>query len=93
MDAREYLNRIKNKRLITDDDYTRKELIDFAEKYAKQLTLTSVSIILPSDAEITKHVNSLDTPKGCDQYSIDTGFVRGAIYMRELVNSKNPKGN
>jgi len=41
MNAREYLNRIENTKIITNDDYTRKELIDFAEKYAKQLTLTS----------------------------------------------------
>jgi hypothetical protein len=41
--AEQYLERIENKRLNSTPLYSRKEMIDFAEKYAKQLTLTDVS--------------------------------------------------
>ena len=41
--AEQYLDRIENKRLNSTPLYSRKEMIDFAEKYAKQLTLTDVS--------------------------------------------------
>lgn len=34
MTAEQYLNRIENKRLSSSHLYTRKEMIDFAEKYA-----------------------------------------------------------
>lgn len=40
MNAEQYLKRIENKRLNSTPLYSRKEMIDFAEKYAKQLTLT-----------------------------------------------------
>ena len=39
MNAEQYLKRIENKRLNSTPLYSRKEMIDFAEKYAKQLTL------------------------------------------------------
>ena len=42
MNAEQYLKRIENKRLNSKPLYSRKEMIDFAEKYAKQLTLTDV---------------------------------------------------
>ena len=41
--AEQYLDRIENKRLNSTRLYTRKEMIDFAEKYAKQLLLHNVS--------------------------------------------------
>ena len=37
------------------------------------------------DAVITKHVDTLDTPEGQDQYTHDTAFVKGAIWMRERI--------
>lgn len=40
MNAEQYLERIENKRLNSTPLYSREEMIDFAEKYAKQLTLT-----------------------------------------------------
>ena len=40
--AEQYLERIENKRLNSTPLYSRKEMIDFAEKYAKQLTIHSV---------------------------------------------------
>jgi hypothetical protein len=43
MNAEQYLKRIENKKLNSTPLYSRKEMIDFAEKYAKQLTLTDVS--------------------------------------------------
>lgn len=42
MNAEQYLERIENKRLNSTPLYSKKEMIDFAEKYAKQLTLTDV---------------------------------------------------
>jgi|SaaInlV_120m_DNA_3_1039746.scaffolds.fasta_scaffold36797_1 hypothetical protein len=48
MNAEQYLKRIENKRLNSTPLYSRKEMIDFAEKYAKQLTLTDVVSTLPS---------------------------------------------
>ena len=42
MNAEQYLKRIENKKLNSTPLYSRKEMIDFAEKYAKQLTLTDV---------------------------------------------------
>lgn len=41
--AEQYLERIENKRLNSTPLYNREEMIDFAEKYAKQLTIHSVS--------------------------------------------------
>ncbi len=41
----------------------------------------------PSDGEITKHVNDIDTPEGQDQFTHDTAFVKGAIWMREQISS------
>ena len=41
--AEQYLDRIENKRLNSTPLYSRKEIIDFAEKYAKQLLLHNVS--------------------------------------------------
>ena len=37
------------------------------------------------DAVITKHVDTLDTPEGQDQYTHDTAFIKGAIWMRERI--------
>jgi len=37
------------------------------------------------DAEIIKYVDILDTPEGQDQYTHDTAFVKGAIWMRERI--------
>ena len=42
MNAEQYLERIENKRLNSTPLYSRKEMIDFAEKYAKQLTIQGV---------------------------------------------------
>jgi len=41
--AEQYLERIENKRLNSTPLYSREEMIDFAEKYAKQLLIHSVS--------------------------------------------------
>lgn len=38
------------------------------------------------DARITKYVNTLDTPRGQDQFTHDTAFVKGAIWMREFIS-------
>lgn len=46
MNAEQYLKRIENTKISTGDNYTRKELIDFAEKYAKQLRLCGVNYSL-----------------------------------------------
>lgn len=43
MNAEQYLERIENKRLNSTPLYSREEMIDFAEKYAKQLTIPVVS--------------------------------------------------
>ena len=40
--AEQYLDRIENKRLNSTPLYTREEMIDFAEKYAKQLLIQCV---------------------------------------------------
>ncbi len=40
--AEQYLERIENKRLNSTPLYSREEMIDFAEKYAKQFTIHSV---------------------------------------------------
>jgi hypothetical protein len=42
MNAEQYLERIENKRLNNTPLYNKEEMIDFAEKYAKQLNLHSV---------------------------------------------------
>jgi len=39
MNAEQYLERIENKRLNSTPLYSRTEMIDFAEKYAKQLNI------------------------------------------------------
>ena len=39
MNAEQYLERIENKRLNSTPLYSREEMIDFAEKYAKQLNI------------------------------------------------------
>jgi hypothetical protein len=41
--AEKYLERIENKRLNSTPLYSREEMIDFAEKYAKQLTIHIVT--------------------------------------------------
>lgn len=41
--AEQYLERIENKNVKHNNCYTRKELIRFAEKYAKQLAIQRVS--------------------------------------------------
>ncbi len=41
--AEQYLERIENKRLNSTPLYSREEMIDFAEKYAKQLSIHGVS--------------------------------------------------
>lgn len=41
--AEQYLDRIENKRINSTPLYNREEMIDFAEKYAKQLRIGSVS--------------------------------------------------
>ena len=60
--AEQYLDRIENKRLNSTPLYSREEMIDFAEKYAKQLTLTDVSFELPSDDIFDKPEVSLNNP-------------------------------
>lgn len=40
--AEQYLERIENKRLKSTPLYSREEMIDFAKKYAKQLTIPDV---------------------------------------------------
>jgi len=42
MNAEQYLERIENKRLNSTPLYSRKEMIDFAEKYVKQLNIPVV---------------------------------------------------
>jgi hypothetical protein len=37
------------------------------------------------DAVITKHVDMLDTSEGQDQYTHDTAFINGAIWMRGRI--------
>ena len=45
--AEQYLERIENKRLNSTPLYSREEMIDFAEKYAKQLTyMVKVSCVI-----------------------------------------------
>ncbi len=41
--AEQYLNRIENKRLNSTPLYSREEMIDFAEKHAKQCAIPIVS--------------------------------------------------
>ena len=54
MNAEQYLERIENKRLNSTPLYSKKEMIDFAEKYAKQLTLTDVVGTLCEQLKIPK---------------------------------------
>lgn len=70
------------------DDLDKRLEMWFDSDECKALHIHVVSVMLPSDGKITKHVNTLDTPQGCDQFSIDTGFVKGAIYMRELAKKQ-----
>lgn len=37
------------------------------------------------DAKITKYADTLDIPEGQDQYTHDTAFINGAIWMREEI--------
>lgn len=48
--SEEYLDRIENKRLNSTPLYSREEMIDFAEKYAKQLRIGVVS-----NSEVFEH--------------------------------------
>jgi Na+/phosphate symporter len=49
MNANDYLNRIENKNISDNDNYTRKELIDFAEKYAEHLITDVVTKLFSKD--------------------------------------------
>lgn len=44
MNAKQFLERIENKRLNSTPLYSREEMIAFAEKYAKQLTIQRVVV-------------------------------------------------
>lgn len=45
------------------------------------------------DAVITKYVDEMETPKFQEQYTHDTAFVKGAIWMRErIANLIDEKG-
>jgi len=55
--AEQYLDRIENKRLNSTPLYSRKEMIDFAEKYAKQLLLHNVSQLRELLKAYTKWLN------------------------------------
>lgn len=47
--AEQYLERIENKRLNSTPLYSKKEMIDFAEKYAKQCDIHGVVKSLPTE--------------------------------------------
>lgn len=53
----------------------------------KQSLIHDVMFSFPSDAEITKYVDGIDTPEDQDQFTHDTAFVKGAIWMRERISS------
>jgi hypothetical protein len=53
---------------------------------AKNLHLQNVRLSLHNcDAEVTKQADILDIPEGQDQYTHDTAFIKGAIWMRERI--------
>jgi hypothetical protein len=58
--AEQYLDRIENKRLNSTHLYSREEMIDFAERYAKAITVTHSC---KSDSEqLVCNQNELDCP-------------------------------
>lgn len=68
------------------------------ERLEKQTRQTDLYFSFPSDAEITKHVSChLIPPYSKTENIYDTYFVKGAIWMRECIDSilKNevPKNN
>jgi hypothetical protein len=62
------------------------------ERLEKDIPQSDLYFSFPSDAEITKYVHVADTPENQDQFTHDTAFVKGAIWMREMINAiLNPK--
>ena len=61
MNAEQYLERIENKRLNGTPLYSRKVMIDFAEKYVKQLILSGV---IPSACKF--YMSGMDTSSKCN---------------------------
>jgi len=57
--AEQYLERIENKRLNSTPLYSREEMIDFAEKYAKQLNTNSTINCTDLDTDFIEALNQL----------------------------------
>ena len=87
MNAEQYLERIENKRLNSTPLYSKKEMIDFAEKYAKQLTLTDLVKSLPTKEEINLAANEFSDINGIiceDEYWViakNDGFKEGVDFV------------
>lgn len=77
--AAQYLERIENKRLNSTPLYNREEMIDFAEKYAKQLTIPVVVDSLTDkekiDYEIAQKRKESDDNMKSWLYAIFFGLV------------------
>ena len=97
MNAEQYLERIENKRLNGTPLYSRKEMIDFAEKYVKQLILSGVGVTLPSydetNAEIIDGLGLIKTLKdspfknATTDEAYKTGFANCYNWLSEKLGN------
>lgn len=76
--AEEYLKRIENKRLNNTPLYSRKEMTDFAEKYAKAITVTNCC---KSEAELLH----TEVFKLANKLAIN-GYGNEAVKMHQICN-------
>lgn len=66
-------------------EITQKAVKEAMKEACRQaLELAAENENLTNDAEITKHVDTLNTPEGQDQYTRDVAFIEGAIWIRNL---------
>lgn len=66
-------------------DYSKQCILSAMKEACRQvLELAAENENLTNDAEITKHVDTLNTPEGQDQYTRDVAFIEGAIWIRNL---------
>jgi len=69
------------------------DLIDHLRTVLIELQQVKDNVVLPDvrlssdvcDSRITKYADTLDIPEGQDQYTHDTAFINGAIWMRGKI--------
>jgi len=89
--AEQYLERIENKRLNSTPLYSKKEMIDFAEKYAKQCDIHGVVKSLPTDEEIysegCKYVREIEQPNRQPLITLRQIFKAGAMFVKKQLDN------